>query len=441
MRIDRLQALNPDFSMNGIGTDNNNNPTPLGQQQGVRQTVQDNTVQQQANPAPVQQPINTQQATTDIPPIDNAIVYSDKETTQNGTTNQSATTSVRTTTPDTTEVVQAGYKDYDTNIANPTEQAYAKYKQQADALYSLLNPYNPEPIKQSRDLAQLQALVTAFNDLGKALGKDIGNSEGLGIVTVDKSNYDNLRKEALKYRDAYNQALQQKGIAEMNRQMQFLQQELANKNANIKGRYQAGQQAKKDFESKNYDQTKSGQTTTDGQSRTRTMIDPNSEEYKQTLEALAIKRAGLELQKKNVSLKQQSINFKKQETARKNAENGEVFVSPFYNNPHYNPDETNERALGYKTEKGMILFDDVSEYATRDLYHNMLPYLQKSGEYKDKNGNTQKYRVKTKLKEIRADLNQIAERSVTDSEAYNAYRDAINKSEAFLEELGLDEIE
>ncbi|MBR1774841.1 MAG: hypothetical protein IJ759_04880 [Bacteroidales bacterium] len=45
MRIDRLQALNPDFSMNGIGTDNNNNPTPLGQQQGVRQTVQDNTVQ------------------------------------------------------------------------------------------------------------------------------------------------------------------------------------------------------------------------------------------------------------------------------------------------------------------------------------------------------------------------------------------------------------
>ena len=78
MRIDRLQALNPDFSMNGIGTDNNNNPTPLGQQQGVRQTVQDNTVHQQANPAPVQQPINTQQATTDIPPIDNAIVYSDK---------------------------------------------------------------------------------------------------------------------------------------------------------------------------------------------------------------------------------------------------------------------------------------------------------------------------------------------------------------------------
>ena len=149
----------------------------------------------------------------------------------------------------------------------------------------------------------------------------------------------------------------------------------------------------------------------------------------------------LELQKKNVSLKQQSINLKRQEVARKNAENGEVFVSPFYNNSHYNPDETNKRALGYKTEKNMVLFDDVSEYATRDLYHNMLPYLQKSGEYKDKNGNTQKYRVKTKLKEIRADLNQIAERSVTDSEAYNAQRDAINKSKAFLEELGLDEIE
>ena len=282
MRIDKRQALNPDFSMNGIGTDNNNNPTLLGQQEGVRQTGQDNTVQQQPNPAPVQQPAETAQTVTDATPAQNPmIVYSDKETTQNGTTNQSATTSVRTTTPDTTEVVQAGYKDYDTNIANPTEQAYAKYKQQADALYSLLNPYNPEPIKQSRDLAQLQALATAFNDLGKALGKDIGNSEGFGMVTVDKSNYDNLRKEALKYRDAYNQALQQKGIAEMNRQMQFLQQELANKNANIKGRYQAGQQAKKDFESKNYDQTKSRQTTTNGQSRTRTLIDPNSIEWKE----------------------------------------------------------------------------------------------------------------------------------------------------------------
>ncbi|MBR1774842.1 MAG: hypothetical protein IJ759_04885 [Bacteroidales bacterium] len=325
--------------------------------------------------------------------------------------------------------MQAGYKDYDTNIANPTEQAYAKYKQQADALYSLLNPYNPEPIKQSRDLAQLQALVTAFNDLGKALGKDIGNSEGLGMVTVDKSNYDNLRKEALKYRDAYNQALQQKGIAEMNRQMQFLQQELANKNANIKGRYQAGQQAKKDFESKNYDQTKSGQTTTNGQSRTRTLIDPNSLENQNEQRMLANKEEQTRISKERNSIARQNLQYKKSKDGA-----DEDLLNGYYQNDFFDPaaDDQEGQSLKYDEKNNRIASNQVSTEFVDVFYDELFDYMKNNlwDDKEDEAGKHKPYQeAHTKQQKIH-DINRVVTRARGgDRSAYDAYDKANQRVE------------
>lgn len=233
------------FNINDIVRNSVNNLVQNETETALEQQVLQDIANEQATQEQTQatqeqtQPTQTQPTTIDNRPNNvpkNYVRYKNTITQENETSRGTQKQDVQGSgTKSNTQTIST---DYDTDKANavadaereryrqllaPYQQQQREYFKSLTDIYNRLSPDKVTPLKQDERLAGIQALATAIGNLGRAVGKSLGNDKGLGMVTVDDDKkFLNFYNKALSDHDKVRQAEAEEGLRQLNQQIELL---------------------------------------------------------------------------------------------------------------------------------------------------------------------------------------------------------------------------
>lgn len=294
------------FNINDIVRNSVNNLVQNETETALEQQVLQDVANEQATQEQTQQTqTQTQPTATDNRPNNvpkNYVRYKNTITQENETSQGTQKQDVQGSgTKSNTQTIST---DYDTDKANaeadaereryrqllaPYQQQQREYFKSLTDIYNRLSPDKVTPLKQDERLAGIQALATAIGNLGRAVGKSLGNDKGLGMVTVDDDKkFLNFYNKALSDHDKVRQAEAEEGLRQLNQQIELLRgkNDLDGKvmaqiiDAGEKARDRALNGNKTVTSNNDYTNTekttKNTNSTTNKNAQSDTWIDPNS---------------------------------------------------------------------------------------------------------------------------------------------------------------------
>lgn len=108
-------------------------------------------------------------------------------------------------------------------LLQPYKEQQTQYLQSLNDIYNRFSPDKSIPLRKDERLAGIQALATALGDLGRAVGRSMGNDKGLGMVEVDKDkNFQDFYKRLLTAQDQVRQQEAEEGLRQLNQQIALL---------------------------------------------------------------------------------------------------------------------------------------------------------------------------------------------------------------------------
>lgn len=174
-------------------------------------------------------------------------------------------------------------------LLQPYEEQQRAYFKTLNDVYNRYAPDKITPLQEDERLAGIQALATAIGNLGRAVGKSLGNDKGLGMVTIDDNQkFLNFYNKALSDHDRVRNAQAEEGLRKLNQQIELLRgkNDLNSKvmaqviDAGEKARERALNGNKTITSNDNYNNTenttKNTNSTTNNSTQSDTWIDPNS---------------------------------------------------------------------------------------------------------------------------------------------------------------------
>lgn len=214
---------------------------------------------------------------------------------------------------------QNSLNDFMQSIALPEQKSNRDYLKAIDNLYARYNPPKAPQAQQDARLAGIQSLATAVNDLGRAVGKSVGNSKGLGMVKVDSdANFQNKQEQARLARAKAVEAQNADNLMQLNRQLEALK---SAKSLDSDLRKRAWEYADKKGETAyNRELQKSKKETT------TEVWDKNSQSYKEHQAEQQRKR-----ESHNSSMAESRLRRQKLQKQIDDAEDEDMLPNPAYN--------------------------------------------------------------------------------------------------------------
>ena len=213
----------------------------------------------------------------------------------------------------------------------PIKRSQDDYINGLNAIYERYNPDKTEPAKQDMRLAGIQALATALSDLGKAAGKTLGNNDGLGMVTVDKSQkFDNMFEYLRKAQQNYRNAENEKATKELQQQLEIFKEKYKND--------KDFQKAMRDYALK--ERNKALENTKTTQTVKNVWENPNSKEY-QERQAKIQREIDKEkrqdaYQKEKLSIEREKLKYQKNKDLKESKNKKTYSISNItFENPKY----------------------------------------------------------------------------------------------------------